>query len=85
MVGGEDGENSRENLALVSMSESPTSARFNIDQIPHTFENFTNDDDINIDDEAVVDPKIIQDEPKEVEEEEDGEDLFHRSEEDVLE
>ena len=85
MVGGEDGENSRENLALVSMSESPTSARFNIDQIPHTFENFTDDDDINIDDEAVVDPKIIQDEPKEVEEEEDGEDLFHRSEEDVLE
>ena len=85
MAGGEDGENSRENLALVSMSESPTSARFNIDQIPHTFENFTDDGDINIDDEAVVDPKIIWDEPKEVEEEEDGEDLFHQSEEDVLE
>ena len=85
MVGGEDGENSRENLALVSMSESSTSARFNIDQIPHTFENFTDDDDINIDDEAAVDPKIIWDESEEVEEEEDGEDLFHRSEEDVLE
>ena len=85
MAGGEDGENSRENLALVSMSESSTSARFNIDQIPHTFENFTDDDDINIDDEAAVDPKIIRDEPEEVEEEEDGEDLFHRSEEDVLE
>ena len=85
MAGGEDGENSRENLALVSMSESSTSARFNIDQIPHTFENFTDDDDINIDDEAAVDPKIIRDESEEVEEEEDGEDLFHRSEEDVLE
>ena len=83
MAGGEDGENSRENPALVSMWESPTSARFNIDQIPHTCENFTDDDDI--DDKAAVDPKIIRDKQKVVEEEEDGEDLFHRSEEDVLE
>ena len=81
MAGGEDGGNSGENPAPVSTPESPTSAGFNTDQIPRTSENFTDDDDIDIDididDEAAVDPEIIRDEPEEVEEEDDGEDLFH--------
>ena len=77
MAGGEDGGNSGENPAPVSTPESPTSAGFNTDQIPRTLENFIDDDDIDIDDEAAVDPEIIRDEPEEVEEEDDGEDLFH--------
>ena len=77
MAGGEDGGNSGENPALVSMPESSTFVGFNTDQIPRTSENFTDDDDIDIDDEAAMDPEIIRDEPEEVEEEEDGEDLFH--------
>ena len=75
--GGEDGGNSGENPVPVSTPESPTSAGFNTNQIPRTSENFTDDDDIDIDDEAAVDPEIIQDELEEVEEEDDGEDLFH--------
>ncbi|GLT72172.1 hypothetical protein SLA2020_441270 [Shorea laevis] len=58
-----------------SSPESPTSAGFNSDQLPftsRTSENFTDDDD-----EAAVDPEIIRDEPEEVDEEEDGEDLFN--------
>ena len=72
MAGGEDGENSGENPAPISTLESPTSARFNIDQIPRTSENFIDDDDIDIgiDDEAAVDPEIIRDKLDEVEEDE---------------
>ena len=55
--GGEDRGNSGENPAPVSTPESPTSTGFNTDQIPRTFKNFTDDDDI--DDEAAVDPEII--------------------------
>ena len=79
MDGGEDGGNSGENPAFVSTPESPTSVGFNTDQIPRTSENFTDDDDIDIDDEVAMDSEIIRDEPKEVEEEEDGEDLFHNT------
>ena len=75
--GGEDGGNSGENPAPVSTLESPTSTRFNTDQIPRTSENFTDDDNIDIDDEAAMDPEIIRVEPEEVEEEDNGEDLFH--------
>ena len=75
--GGEDGGNSGENPAPVSTPESPTSTGFNTDQIPRTSENFTDDDNIDIDDEAAMDPEIIRVEPEEVEEEDNGEDLFH--------
>ncbi|GMY26690.1 DNA replication licensing factor MCM2 [Fagus crenata] len=75
MAGGEDG-NSGENPAA-STPESPTSAGFNTDQIPRTSENFTDDDELDVDDEAAVDPEIIRDEPEEVEEEDEGEDLFN--------
>ena len=75
MAGGEDG-NSGENPAA-STPESPTSAGFNTDQIPRTSENFTDDDELDADDEAAVDPEIIRDEPEEVEEEDEGEDLFN--------
>ena len=72
MAGGEDGENSGENPAPISMLESPTSAGFNIDQIPRTSKNFIDDDDIDIDidDEAAMDPEIIRDKLDEVEEDE---------------
>ncbi|EEF50150.1 DNA replication licensing factor MCM2 [Ricinus communis] len=61
-------------MASSSPPESPTSAGFNTDQLPHnTSQNFTDDDD-----EASVDPEIIRDEPDEPqEEEEEGEDLFN--------
>ncbi|CAL1355222.1 unnamed protein product [Linum trigynum] len=59
-----------------STPDSPTSAGFNTDQLPHhTSHNNTDDDD-----EASVDPQIIPDEPEELaedEEEEEGEDLYH--------
>ncbi|KAG6651442.1 hypothetical protein CIPAW_06G111400 [Carya illinoinensis] len=61
-----------------STPNSPSSTGFNSDQLPHTdrsLENFTDDD--YDDEEAAVDPVIIRDEPEEVEEEEDGEDLFN--------
>ncbi|CAI0423316.1 unnamed protein product [Linum tenue] len=58
-----------------STPDSPTSAGFNTDQLPHhTSQNNTDDD------EASVDPQIIPDEPEELaedEEEEEGEDLYH--------
>ncbi|XP_021890823.1 DNA replication licensing factor MCM2 [Carica papaya] len=59
-----------------STPESPTSAGFNTDQLPpntsHTSENFTDEDD-----EAAVDPHVIRDEPEDLEEEEEGEDLYN--------
>lgn len=61
-----------------STPNSPSSTGFNSDQLPHTdrsLENFTDDD--YDDDEAAVDPVIVRDEPEEVHEEEDGEDLFN--------
>lgn len=61
-----------------STPNSPSSTGFNSDQLPHTdrsLENFTDDD--YDDDEAAVDPVIVRDEPEEVPEEEDGEDLFN--------
>ncbi|KAK4261677.1 hypothetical protein QN277_004640 [Acacia crassicarpa] len=56
-----------------STPESPTSPSvgFNTDQLPHTSR--ASDDDA----EASVDPEIVRDEPEEVEEEEDGEDLYN--------
>nr|POE83114.1 dna replication licensing factor mcm2 [Quercus suber] len=57
MARGEDGGNSEENSV----------------PIPRTSENFTDDDDINIGDKAIVDPEIIRDKL----EEDDREDLFH--------
>lgn len=58
-----------------STPDSPTSAGFNSDQLPantsRTSENYSTDD------EAAVDPEIIRDEPEELEEEEDGEDLYN--------
>ncbi|PIA40647.1 hypothetical protein AQUCO_02400011v1 [Aquilegia coerulea] len=54
---------------------SPTSAGFSTDRLPPntsgTNESYSDED------EAAVDPEIIRDEPEEVEEEEDGEDLFN--------
>ncbi|KAA8532264.1 hypothetical protein F0562_032296 [Nyssa sinensis] len=59
-----------------STPDSPTSAGFNTDQLPYntsrTSENYSDDED-----EAAVDPDIIRDEPEEVDEEEEGEDLFN--------
>ncbi|XP_054808214.1 DNA replication licensing factor MCM2 [Prosopis cineraria] len=56
-----------------STPESPTSPSvgFNTDQLPYTSR--ASDDDA----EASVDPEIVRDEPEELEEEEDGEDLYH--------
>lgn len=58
-----------------SAPESPTSPSvgFNTDQLPYTSR--ASDDDA----EASVDPEIVRDEPEEVEEEEDGEDLFNEN------
>ncbi|XP_052184215.1 DNA replication licensing factor MCM2 [Diospyros lotus] len=63
-----------------STPDSPTSAGFNTDQLPpntsRTSENYSDEDD----DEAAVDPRIIQDdEPQDGpdHEEEEGEDLFN--------
>ncbi|CAN1159255.1 DNA replication licensing factor MCM2 [Linum perenne] len=60
-----------------STPDSPTSADFNTDVLPHnTSQN--NTDDYDDDDEASVDPQIIPDEDILVEDEdEEGEDLFH--------
>ncbi|KAK4836622.1 hypothetical protein QYF36_025501 [Acer negundo] len=55
-----------------STPDSPTSAGFNSDQLPpNTSQNFSTDD------EAAVDPDIVPDEPDELEEEEEGEDLYN--------
>ncbi|OIT05445.1 PREDICTED: DNA replication licensing factor MCM2 [Nicotiana attenuata] len=56
----------------VSTPDSPTSVGFNTDQLPfNTSQNYSEED------EASVDPDIIRDEPEDIEEEEDGEDLFN--------
>ncbi|CAI0381468.1 unnamed protein product [Linum tenue] len=58
-----------------STPDSPTSAGFNTDQLPHHTSHNNTDDD-----EASVDPQIIPDEPEELaedEEEEEGEELYH--------
>ncbi|XVE91023.1 hypothetical protein DITRI_Ditri20bG0122800 [Diplodiscus trichospermus] len=55
-----------------STPESPTSAGFNTDQLPHDSSHSSDEE------EAAVDPAIIRDEVDEVEEEEDeGEDLYN--------
>ncbi|KAJ9710049.1 hypothetical protein PVL29_001496 [Vitis rotundifolia] len=56
-----------------STPDSPTSAGFNTDQLPpsRTSENYSDED------EAAVDPHIIRDEPEDVEDEEEGEDLYN--------
>ncbi|PKI71570.1 DNA replication licensing factor MCM2 [Punica granatum] len=67
----------RENDAAAdppSTPDSPSSADFNTDQLPFT--SHTSDNN-STDDEAAVDPEIIRDEPEEVDEEEEGEDLFN--------
>lgn len=57
---------------IPSTPDSPTSAGFNSDQLPpNTSQNFSTDD------EAAVDPDIVQDEPDVPEEDEDGEDLYN--------
>ncbi|KAA3456140.1 DNA replication licensing factor MCM2-like [Gossypium australe] len=64
------GEDSRG--PLPSTPESPTSAGFNTDQLPHDSSHSSDED------EAAVDPAIIRDDVDEVEEEEDeGEDLYN--------
>lgn len=55
-----------------STPESPTSAGFNTDQLPHDSSHSSDEE------EAAVDPEIIRDEADEVDEEEDeGEDLYN--------
>ncbi|XP_034697919.1 DNA replication licensing factor MCM2 [Vitis riparia] len=56
-----------------STPDSPTSAGFNTDQLPpsRTSENYSDED------EAAVDPHIIRDEPEDVEDEGEGEDLYN--------
>ncbi|CAO2823331.1 unnamed protein product [Amaranthus hypochondriacus] len=56
--------------------DSPTSAGFPTDQLPPNTSNFSDDFDDD-EEEAAVDPNIIRDEPDDVEEEEDGEDLYN--------
>ncbi|KAB2064173.1 hypothetical protein ES319_A09G002800v1 [Gossypium barbadense] len=64
------GEDSRG--PLPSTPESPTSAGFNTDQLPHDSSHSSDEE------EAAVDPAIIRDDVDEVEEEEDeGEDLYN--------
>lgn len=64
------GEDSRS--PLPSTPESPTSAGFNTDQLPHDSSHSSDEE------EAAVDPAIIRDEVDDVEEEEDeGEDLYN--------
>ncbi|KAI3409716.1 DNA replication licensing factor MCM2 [Psidium guajava] len=69
-----DGDNSG-NPPASNPPSTPDSPVFNTDQLPfntsRTSENFSTDD------EASVDPDIIRDEPEEVDEEEEGEDLFN--------
>lgn len=69
---GSDGAAGNENPPATP--DSPTSAGFNSDQLPfNTSQNYTDDED-----EASVDPEIIRDEPEDnIDEEEDGEDLFN--------
>lgn len=70
-----DGDNSGNPTPPGNPPSTPDSPAFNTDQLPfntsRTSENFSTDD------EASVDPDIIRDEPEEVEEEEEGEDLFN--------
>ncbi|KAA3484192.1 DNA replication licensing factor MCM2-like [Gossypium australe] len=55
-----------------STPESPTSAGFNTDQLPHDSSHSSDEE------EAAVEPEVIRDEPDEVDEEEDdGEDLYN--------
>ena len=56
--------------------DSPTSAGFPTDQLPPNTSNFSDDFDDD-EEEAAVDPNIIRDEPDDVEEEVDGEDLYN--------
>ncbi|XWS16646.1 hypothetical protein CRYUN_Cryun34aG0109000 [Craigia yunnanensis] len=64
------GENSGN--PVPSTPESPTSAGFNTDQLPHDSSHSSDEE------EAAVDPAIIRDEADEVDEEEDeGEDLYN--------
>ena len=66
-MAGEDSGN-----PVPSTPESPTSAGFNTDQLPHDSSHSSDEE------EAAVDPAIIRDEADEVEEEEDeGEDLYN--------
>ncbi|KAK6238961.1 hypothetical protein QUC31_004430 [Theobroma cacao] len=66
-MAGEDSGN-----PLPSTPESPTSAGFNTDQLPHDSSHSSDEE------EAAVDPEIIRDEVDVVEEEEDeGEDLYN--------
>ncbi|XWS20690.1 hypothetical protein CRYUN_Cryun31cG0124500 [Craigia yunnanensis] len=66
-MAGEDSGN-----PVPSTPESPTSAGFNTDQLPHDSSHSSNEE------EAAVDPAIIRDEADELEEEEDeGEDLYN--------
>ncbi|KAK9707021.1 hypothetical protein RND81_07G167600 [Saponaria officinalis] len=54
--------------------DSPTSAGFPTDQLPPNTSNLSDDFD---DDEAAVDPEVVMDEPDDVDEEDDGEDLYN--------
>ncbi|TYG79317.1 hypothetical protein ES288_D02G129400v1 [Gossypium darwinii] len=66
-MAGEDSGN-----PVPSTPESPTSAGFNTDQLPHDSSHSSDEE------EAAVDPEAIRDEPDEVDEEEDdGEDLYN--------
>ncbi|XP_022720869.1 DNA replication licensing factor MCM2 isoform X2 [Durio zibethinus] len=66
-MAGEDSGN-----PVPSTPESPTSAGFNTDQLPHDSSHSSDEE------EAAVDPEIIRDEADEVDEEEDeGEDLYN--------
>ncbi|TYH83491.1 hypothetical protein ES332_D02G135700v1 [Gossypium tomentosum] len=66
-MAGEDSGN-----PVPSTPESPTSAGFNTDQLPHDNSHSSDEE------EAAVDPEAIRDEPDEVDEEEDdGEDLYN--------
>ncbi|MBA0682031.1 hypothetical protein Goari_023790 [Gossypium aridum] len=66
-MAGEDSGN-----PVPSTPESPTSAGFNTDQLPHDSSHSSDEE------EAAVDPEVIRDEPDEVDEEEDdGEDLYN--------
>ncbi|XP_074269548.1 DNA replication licensing factor MCM2 [Silene latifolia] len=55
--------------------ESPTSAGFPTDQLPPNTDN--DNTDFSDEDEADVDPQIVRDEPEDLEEEDDGEDLYN--------
>ncbi|XP_021724793.1 DNA replication licensing factor MCM2-like [Chenopodium quinoa] len=57
--------------------DSPTSAGFPTDQLPPNTNTSNFSDDFDTDEEAAVDPQIIRDEPEEVDDEEDGEDLYN--------